>query len=141
MNMQNNQGPSPQNITSQNVQAANAKYQQEFANSELAQAPGQISKMLLAGAQAGFEFGNMGGNMANNLANKGNLNPNATYEFGNLNNTPNMAMANANKANANARYEFGNMNNNAAMANANMNQNSELNQSTGQMSQILRNQS
>lgn len=137
MNMQNNQGPTPQNITAQNAAAANARYQQEFASqSELAQSPGQISKLLLAGAQAGFEFGKMGGNMAN----KGALNPNYTYEFGNLGRTPNMTVAN-NANNQNAQYEFGNMNNNAAMANANMNQNSELNQSAGQISRMLKQQS
>jgi hypothetical protein len=113
--MQNQSQQTPQNIVAQNAKVANARYQQEFASSELAQAPGQISKMLLANSKAGFEFGNVG-----NAANK--------------------ATANANQANANAQYEFGNMNN-AAMANAQMNQNSELNQSAGQISQVLRQQS
>lgn len=115
MNMQNQGQPSPQNITAQNAMAANAKYQQESA-SELAQSPGQISQLLLANAKAGFEFGNMGRNMNNvNMAKNENM--------------------------ANAQYEFGNMSNNAAMAQTNINQQSELNQSNGQISRTLAQQS
>jgi hypothetical protein len=113
VNTQNQGQPTSQNFTAQNVMAANAKYQQEAAG-ELAQSPGQISQFLLARSKAGFEFGNMGGNMA---------------------------AKNANNANANAKYEFGNMASNANLANANLNQNSELNQSNGQVSRILAQQS
>jgi hypothetical protein len=115
VNTQNQGQPSPQNLNARNATAANASYQQEAA-SELAQSPGQISQILLSRSKAGFEFGALGGNAAKNA---------------NLAN-------NANNAN---QYEFGNLSANANLASASQYQNSELNQSNGQVSRTLAQQS
>ena len=54
-----NGAPTSRSLTAQNAQMARQNYGSENA-SELAQSQGEISRLLLAKAKQGFEFGNLG---------------------------------------------------------------------------------
>lgn len=73
--MQNQSGaPTSRNLTAQNAQLARQNYGSE-SSAELAQSQGEISRLLMAKAKQGFEFGSLGASQSNYNANQSKVQP------------------------------------------------------------------